>query len=264
MLIYEYRIPVPMTKMEYRIGQRYTTIVASLEETGGGEGVRIEVNEPYDGGQYTKKHYYLKTRMPRFIQFIAPEGSLELLEESWNIFPSTRTAITNPGYMKDDFFILIDTFIKDGYKETRHNVFGLTDAELAQRKVIDIDISSNKDLDRADYFESEDPSKFRTKKANPTRGPLIGSWIKYADPVITVYKLVRVKFKWWGLQHRVEKNIVDGDVRIFRLFNRKVFCTLDEFCDYTLDDILRMEKEAEVELEKRRNQDLFRGRMFIS
>lgn len=48
---------------QYQVGQLYAVAEASKNETGGGEGVEVKVNEPYekDGekGQYTHKVYHL-------------------------------------------------------------------------------------------------------------------------------------------------------------------------------------------------------------
>ena len=50
--------------VQYQVGQLYAVAEASKNETGGGEGVKVLVNEPYekDGekGQYTHKIYYLQ------------------------------------------------------------------------------------------------------------------------------------------------------------------------------------------------------------
>ncbi len=259
MIICEYRIPMPLTLQEYRIGQRYSTMAASLEQTGGGEGVEFVKNEPYALGQYTKKIYHLKTKVPRFIQLIAPEGSLELLEESWNAYPSIRTVVKNPGYMKDDFYIIIDTFIKEGYKVSRKNVFSLSPEELEERAVVDIDIADNQAVEPQDYKMEEDPCVFKTSQVDPPRGPLKKGWFLHHKPLITVFKLVRANFKWWGLQNRVENAIVTGDARIFRLFHRKVFCWMDRYKGMDLDAILKMEAEAMQELERRRKEKNVRG-----
>lgn len=63
-------IDVPVTMLsvflplKYQIGQLYSVAEASKNETGGGEGVEVLVNEPYekDGekGQYTHKVYHLE------------------------------------------------------------------------------------------------------------------------------------------------------------------------------------------------------------
>lgn len=49
---------------QYQVGQLYSVAEASKNETGGGEGIQVLTNEPYekDGekGQYTHKIYHLK------------------------------------------------------------------------------------------------------------------------------------------------------------------------------------------------------------
>lgn len=49
---------------QYQVGQLYAVAESSKNETGGGEGVEVIVNEPYekDGekGQYTHKIYHLQ------------------------------------------------------------------------------------------------------------------------------------------------------------------------------------------------------------
>lgn len=49
---------------QYQVGQLYSVAEASKNETGGGEGIQVLKNEPYeqDGekGQYTHKIYHLK------------------------------------------------------------------------------------------------------------------------------------------------------------------------------------------------------------
>ena len=61
---------------------------ASKNETGGGEGVEVLKNEPYDNvpllngkftkGQYTYKIYRLASKVPGWIKMIAPTGRLGL------------------------------------------------------------------------------------------------------------------------------------------------------------------------------------------
>ena len=49
MIIKEYRVTLPMTVEEYQVAQLYSVAEASKNETGGGEGVEVLKNEPYDG-----------------------------------------------------------------------------------------------------------------------------------------------------------------------------------------------------------------------
>ncbi|KAJ1963334.1 hypothetical protein IWQ62_003248, partial [Dispira parvispora] len=61
--IREYRIVNNCTVDEYKVAQLYAVAQASKNETGGGEGVEVVKNEPYDNemgkGQYTYKIYHL-------------------------------------------------------------------------------------------------------------------------------------------------------------------------------------------------------------
>uniref|UniRef100_A0A8D2IWK5 Phosphatidylinositol transfer protein alpha isoform n=1 Tax=Varanus komodoensis TaxID=61221 RepID=A0A8D2IWK5_VARKO len=80
---------------QYQVGQLYSVAEASKNETGGGEGVEVLVNEPYerDGerGQYTHKIYHLQSKVPPFVKMLAPEGALNIHEKAWNAYPFCRT-----------------------------------------------------------------------------------------------------------------------------------------------------------------------------
>uniref|UniRef100_A0A9L0T4C4 Phosphatidylinositol transfer protein alpha isoform n=1 Tax=Equus caballus TaxID=9796 RepID=A0A9L0T4C4_HORSE len=84
-----------ISKVKYQVGQLYSVAEASKNETGGGEGVEVLVNEPYekDGerGQYTHKIYHLQSKVPTFVRMLAPEGALNIHEKAWNAYPYCRT-----------------------------------------------------------------------------------------------------------------------------------------------------------------------------
>lgn len=67
------------------LAQLYATAFASKEQTGGGEGVEVIKNEPYEKenekGQYTYKIFRLASRVPAMVRAVAPAGSLDLYEE---------------------------------------------------------------------------------------------------------------------------------------------------------------------------------------
>ncbi|GFR25230.1 phosphatidylinositol transfer protein beta isoform [Trichonephila clavata] len=104
MLIKEFRVVLPITVEEYQVGQLYSVAEVSKNETGGGEGVEVRKNEPFENypllggkfskGQYTYKIYHLASRVPAYIRLLAPKGSLEVHEEAWNAYPYCRTIIT--------------------------------------------------------------------------------------------------------------------------------------------------------------------------
>lgn len=60
--------------LQYQVGQLFSVAEASKNETGGGEGIEVLKNEPYekDGekGQYTHKIYHLKRYVSLFTFFI--------------------------------------------------------------------------------------------------------------------------------------------------------------------------------------------------
>merc|ERR1711962_1587770 len=265
MIIKEFRVILPLTVEEYQVAQLYSVAEASKNETGGGEGIEVQKNEPFDNypllggkynkGQYTYKIYHLKSKVPGFIRLLAPEGSMEIHEEAWNAYPYCRTVISNPGYMKKNFTICIETLhAQDLNLENAHE---LTGDKLKQREVVTIYIG-NDPVKPNDYKADEDPTKFKSEKTG--RGPLVGpQWWKKCDPVMTCYKLVTCEFKWFGLQSRVEKFILDTERRLFTNFHRQLFCWMDKWHGMTMEDIRRLEDKTKEELDKQRQLGEVRG-----
>lgn len=265
-------------KYEYQVAQLYSVAEASKNETGGGEGIEVLKNEPFDmdddstkelhppapliadgkeyrKGQYTKKIYHLASRVPGFIRMIAPKGSLDIHEEAWNAYPYCRTIISNPDYMKDAFFIKIETFHDTGSGK-KDNVHGLEGDFLKSREVKVIDIA-NDPVSSSDYKAEWDPSIYKSEKTG--RGPLKGQWIDQVQPVMCAYKLVTVKFKWFGIQGKVENFIQKTEKRIFTNFHRQVFCWTDKWYGMTMDDIRDLENRTKVELDRQRREGEIRG-----
>lgn len=274
-----------MTVDEYHIAQLWSVAEASKNETGGGEGLEVLVNEPfspespqynppdplvasgkeYKEGQYTKKIYHLKSKVPTFIRTIAPKGSLEIQEDAWNAYPYCRTVITNPLYMKENFYIIIESYHAPDRGQTE-NIHQLPKDELDMREVQHLDIANNAMVARSDYKEEWDPCLFKSKKSG--RGPLPsvgseegrqGQWSTRHDPIMCCYKSVKVLFKWWGLQSRIEKFIMKQEKRIFTNFHRQVFCWMDNWFGLTMEDIRRIEEETKKELDKQRLEGAVRG-----
>ncbi|XP_042230657.1 phosphatidylinositol transfer protein alpha isoform-like isoform X2 [Homarus americanus] len=256
MLFKEFRVPLPLTVDEYHLGQLWAVTEASKRETGGGEGIEVLTNEPFTGipllgdkfssGQYTYKIFHLKNKVPAFIRLLAPEGSLEVHEKSWNAYPYTKTLYTNP-YLKDDFFICIETFHAADRGSTE-NIHNLPRDKWRSVEVVMVDIV-NDPVYSGDYHPDEDPSKFVSKKTG--RGPLKGSqwWLK-SEPVMTCYKLVSCEVRWFGLQTRLERYIQDFERRIITNFHRQVFCWLDEWYGLTMGDIRHLEDYSKIELDQ--------------
>ena len=262
--VIEYRIPLPISVEEYQIGQLYGVAEASKNETGGGDGVEVVENRPFteeeckeynSPGQYTYKIMHLEKKVPRIIKFMAPKGSLQMHEKAWNAYPYCKTVYSND-YMADAFHIDILTWHKPGVGE--ENVHGLAADKLKQREVVNIDIA-NDHVEPHDYKEDEDPSKFKSEKTG--RGPLKEGWIADTsiEPKMTCYKLYDIKFKWWGIQTRVEQIIANSVERLLRNFHRQVFCWIDKWFGMTMQDIRDIEDETKKKLDEMRQDDVLRG-----
>ncbi|XP_034722643.1 phosphatidylinositol transfer protein beta isoform-like [Etheostoma cragini] len=256
MLIKEFRIVLPISVEEYQVGQLYTVAEASKSETGGGEGVEVLANEPYekDGekGQYTHKIYYLQSKVPTIISKLAPKGSLKVHEEAWNAYPYCKTVLTNE-YMKD-FSIMIETWHKPDMGD-QDNVHGLEKSKWEKTSIVDIDIADRSSISSKDYNPDHDPAIFKSVKTG--RGPLGPEWKKElannpSCPHMCAYKLVTVEFKWFGLQGTVENIIQKVEKRVFTHFHRELFCWIDRWIDLSMDDIRRMEDDTKEELDKLR------------
>ncbi|KAK1892981.1 Phosphatidylinositol transfer protein beta isoform [Dissostichus eleginoides] len=165
-LIKEYRVVLPCSVEEYQVGQLFSVAEASKNETGGGEGIEVLKNEPYEkDGE--KGH-----KVPGFVQVFAPEGSLVFHEKAWNAYPYCRTIVTNE-YMKDNFFIKIETWHKPDLG-TQENVHKLDRSTWQNVAVVPIDIADRSEVSAADYKPDEDPAKFKSAKTG--RGPLGPAW----------------------------------------------------------------------------------------
>ncbi|KAM3610898.1 uncharacterized protein V6R79_010298 [Siganus canaliculatus] len=154
--------------------------------------------------------------------------------------------------MQDNFFITIETWHKPDLG-TQDNVHELDSSTWRNVAVVPIDIADGSHVSAADYKQEEDPTMFKSIKTG--RGPLGPTWKKELlsktdCPRMCAYKLVTVKFKWWGLQTKVENFIHEQEKRIFNNFHRQLFCTIDQWVELTMDDIRRMEAETQKELEE--------------
>ncbi len=148
-----------MTVEEYQVAQLWSVAQASKENTGGGEGIEILKNEPfenkkdlfqnYTSGQYTHKIYKLQrwlietflkfwakcfyilfiwflSKVPWWLRKMAPKGTLEFHEEAWNAYPFCRTCVNVcvnffwSFYRRICFLLLIAiTFLESGIYERK-------------------------------------------------------------------------------------------------------------------------------------------------
>jgi hypothetical protein len=267
MIIKEYRVLLPLEVEEYQRGQLFSVAEASKQETGGGEGVEIIKQEPFTSneiregqnlsGIYAHKLYHLKSKMPWIVRKLLPESAMVLDEESWNCYPYCKTVLTNPGYMKKDFRITVETIHlqDDGSTE---NALNVSDEVLKQREVVVLDIYDDTHLNKkTDIRPETDPSLFLSQKTG--RGPLAPDWSKTTKPVMCCYKLVTAYFKWTGFQGKIENFIHGSYPRLFTKFHRELWTWVDLWYDLTLEDIHKYEEETAEKLRKQRENGKVRG-----
>jgi len=197
-----------------------------------------------------KKIYHLGSRVPSWVRLIFKDSSLSMHEEAWNAYPYCKTVLTNP-YMKENMIIDISTLHLPDRGETE-NAHQLTGDDLKKRNIVYINIADK--VSRADYKPEDDPEHFHSTKTG--RGPLLSTepWYKTCEPHMCCYKLVREKFKWFGIQGRVENLIMHQEERLFRNFHRQLFCWTDEWYGLTMSNIREIEAATVHELNKERKE----------
>lgn len=243
---------MPMTVKEYFIGQLYMTARSSQEETGkeAGEGIEILENKPYEEndpinehkmpkGQYTYKIMHMKSKLPSAVAMIVPDSLTDIHEKSWNAFPHTLTIYSNK-YFGEKFFLSVETMHLDDNGNSE-NAVNLSADDLKARKVDYVDIAKE---DPSSKFQPEaDPRTFKSTKTG--RGPLAADFKNNTSPVMTCYKVVKLRFKVFGLQSKIESWGHSAGIRSpFLEYHRKIFCWIDEWINMTVDDIREMEAET--------------------
>lgn len=249
MLVKEYRICMPLSVDEYKIGQLYMISKHSHEQSEKGEGVEVVVNEPRDDkefgrGQYTEKRIHLSSRLPTWIRGLIP-NFFYVTEKAWNYYPHTKTEYTCSFIPR--FSVYIETKYEDN-KGTTENCLNLPDHILAQREVDHIDIAFDS-LPEHKYKVSEDCTLYKSTKTD--RGPLKEGWRDETIPIMCSYKVVYVKFEVWGLQTRVEQFVHKAVRDILLLGHKQAFTWLDEWYGMTMNDIREYERDIQAETNKK-------------
>ncbi|KAM9483485.1 cytoplasmic phosphatidylinositol transfer protein 1-like [Clarias gariepinus] len=242
MLMKEYRICMPLTVEEYRIGQLYMISKHSNEQSERGEGVEVVQNEPFDDpthghGQFTEKRVYLNSKLPSWARAVVPR-IFYVTEKAWNYYPYTITGTACSFLPK--FSIHIETKYEDN-KGSNDNIFE-NELKDQEREVCFIDIAYDEIPERY-YKETEDLRYFKSEKTS--RGMLQEGWRDTQTPVMCSYKLVTVKFEVWGLQTRVEQFVHKVVRDVLLLGHRQAFAWVDEWIDMTMDEVREFERRIQ-------------------
>ncbi|KAK8818924.1 hypothetical protein WA577_003034 [Blastocystis sp. JDR] len=268
-MIIEFRIPLPITVSDFQVAQLAMVITAQEKVTGGGEGIVVLKNEPFDNtdghmglseisktpipkvkGQYTLKKYVLSSMCPRVLKAMMPSDSLFLWEEAWNAHPYCLTVMTNGYFSMEKFKIAIESkYLQD--KGTTENALNMDAHELKKREVYFIDVAKKGSSETLPA--DEDVTKYHSEKRNI--GPLAPEWYKTMDPVMCCYKKsLTGTFKYFGLQTIVENVVRSQEIKVFTRTMRQLICQMDAWDGLTMEDIRRMEDEAKSKLDEMINQ----------
>ncbi|KAL2611906.1 hypothetical protein R1flu_023598 [Riccia fluitans] len=247
--ITEMRVPLPITVEDFKRGQRYAnwkTNEANTTEGQGGQLVSTSpyVSEAYGEGVFTHSLYRLGDRLPDWVTKLVPSSALVIDEKTWMAYPHIRSVLTVPFFHKLKIEMITMHENDDGSTE---NIHGLSEAELAIRKVDMVDIAMDK-VARRDYKAKLDPQLFESTKTG--LGPLKSGWQNNAETMMCAYKLVRVEANYWGVQNRLEKLMLNGVRQIVLLTHRNAFCFIDEWYDLTYEEICKREAEGRRQLKE--------------
>jgi Phosphatidylinositol transfer protein len=253
MLIKEYRITMPCTVDEYIVGQLHMTAKSSQEETGktSGEGIEIVANEPYTAdsphnvhdmppGQFTHKIMHLRSKLPSFVAMLVPVSMTDITEMSWNAFPHTKTVYSN-AYFGEKFSLSVET-VHANDNGNQENAVGLPPDDLKARVVEYLDIAAPDPYVK--FADGEDPNMFKSTRTG--RGPLAPGFRNTSPaPLMTCYKVCKLRFKVYGLQTKAESwGHTSGLRSPFLQYHRKIFCWIDQWYGMTIDDIRAMESDT--------------------
>nr|XP_020664236.1 cytoplasmic phosphatidylinositol transfer protein 1-like isoform X1 [Pogona vitticeps] len=248
MLVKEYRICMPLTTEEYRVGQLYTISKHSHQESDKGEGVEVVKNEPHEDpvhgqGQFTEKRVHLSSKLPSWARAVTPR-IFYITEKAWNYYPYTITEYTCSFLPK--FSIYIETKYEDNCGDNT-NIFH-SDQILGDHEVMFLDIAYDEIPER--YYRSLEQDLRHFSSAKTGRGPLREGWREHTQPIMCSYKLVTVKFEVWGLQTRVEQFVHKVIRDILLIGHRQAFAWVDEWCDMSLEEVRAFETQMHVATNK--------------
>jgi len=246
MLVKEYRICMPLTVEEYKIGQLYMIAKHSLEESQKGEGVEVVENRPHEDelhgcGQFTEKRIYLSSKLPSWIRSLVPK-MFYVTEKAWNYYPFTITQYSCSFLPR--FSVNINTRYENNNGCTE-NCLNCSEELMKVRQVDHIDIAMDECAPHH-YKEKEDVKIFKSSKTG--RGPLQEGWREDSKPIMCSYKLVEVKFDMmYLLQSRIEEFVHKSIREILLVGHRQAFAWIDDWIDMSIEDVRDFERKMQQE-----------------
>jgi len=123
---------------------------------------------------------------------------------------------------------------------------------LNEREIVYLDIAFDEVSQQHEMKKEEEPKTFHSIETG--RGPLGEDWQKTHKPIMCIYKVAKVEFKYWGFQNKVEQFIHKTMVRdIMLLGHKQAFCWIDEWYGLSIPVLRKYEQETQSLLDKLRN-----------
>uniref|UniRef100_A0A6B2G6D3 Phosphatidylinositol transfer protein 1 (Trinotate prediction) n=1 Tax=Myxobolus squamalis TaxID=59785 RepID=A0A6B2G6D3_MYXSQ len=250
-MLVEFRIPLPMDVSEYYVAQLYAVAEQSKKNTGGGEGIKVLKNEPFDDengkGQYTCKIFSFESRSPGWARPLLPNGCLKFREDAHNCYPNCRTEYKNEYLGEKLKYVLTSKHIADnGCSE---NVFNLSTEQLKSRSVIYINVADNTEVDSSKYTPETDPSLCKSEKVDFL--PLDKDFSQTFKPIMCCYKLCEISFNYFLVSSMIERHIRDFVKNFLLDFHRYLICIGDEWKGMTIAELREHERKTTEELDRK-------------
>jgi len=246
MILKEYRICMPLSVDEYRVGQLFMIAKHSMEQSQKGEGVEVVENKPHEDpvhgkGQFTEKRIHLNSKLPSWIRNMVPK-IFYVTEKAWNYYPFTITEYSCSFLSR--FCVSITTKYENNNGSVEI-IFNSPEDVLKNRTVDFVDIVFD-EVSAGHVKEGEDLKEFKSTKTG--RGPLQEGWRDDTQPIMCSYKLVEVKFDMMYLiQGRIENFIQSAIREVLLIGHRQAFAWIDDWYDMSIEDVRDYEAKCQVE-----------------
>ena len=248
MQITEYKIKLPFSVDEAQIGSIFTQMEARKEL----DGVKVKHDTPfsgfnqypgfelYDSGRYTYIEYKannkeMSERIPDWLlsMFQLPEEMI-IHQETWDNFPYILTVTTMPGFFKQNFHTIVESYYGTSDSPPIHENYQ-TKLGLKKHAAVNIDIANDK-ID--DYEEGKDPTKCKTGK-----GPLTSDWQSGEGPFSTVYQTASVNCSLDVDLFNVAEGMMakTAEQEIIKYF-KSLYCFSGEWTKLSLEEVKAMDQ----------------------
>ncbi|ELR21651.1 Hypothetical protein ACA1_230260 [Acanthamoeba castellanii str. Neff] len=238
----EYRIPLPFTVDEFRVGHVYMVVRTGREGRSTGTEVVTREARPYEDkkqgtrGVYRVREFHVEG-LPPWTRKLLPHNALTIEEKTWDAYPYIKTVYTCPLLGSRITVTACTKFIDDAGTSSRAHG---KESEAAEVDYINIAKEQVKGAAGKNYIPTMHPASFSSSKTK--RGPLKGAWEK-SKPIMCAYKLVSVSFNYprWTFPGRVERYIHQVLREIYLASHQLAFCSMDDWIDLSYQDVRELE-----------------------